>query len=116
MTGIQKDVKVAVFYFSGTSLDIFGYKIDMFNVSFFVALFFLIILVLELWVHCYKVIVHYGFTAWENQASESSNVFPLINPFLANGPILYPLKTPEDQIFSGVFRGGIKWEHLPEMG
>ena len=41
---------------------------------------------------------------------------PLINPFLANGPILYPLKTPEDQIFSGVFRGGIKWEHLSEMG
>ena len=48
MTGIQKDVKVAVFYLSGTSLDIFGYKIDMFNISFFVALFFLIILVLEL--------------------------------------------------------------------
>ena len=27
-----------------------------------------------------------------------------INPFLANVPILYPLKTPENQRFSGVFR------------
>ena len=26
------------------------------------------------------------------------------NPFLANVPILYPLKTPENQRFSGVFR------------
>ena len=29
----------------------------------------------------------------------------LINPFLANVPILYALKTPENQRFSGVFRG-----------
>ena len=29
----------------------------------------------------------------------------LINPFLANVPILYTLKTPENQRFSGVFRG-----------
>ena len=28
-----------------------------------------------------------------------------INPFLANIPILYSLKTPENQSFSGVFRG-----------
>ena len=28
----------------------------------------------------------------------------LLNPFLANVPILYPLKTPENQRFSGVFR------------
>ena len=28
-----------------------------------------------------------------------------INPFLANVSILYPLKTPEDLCFSGVFRG-----------
>ena len=28
-----------------------------------------------------------------------------INPFLANVPILYPLKTPENLWFSGVFRG-----------
>ena len=27
------------------------------------------------------------------------------NPFLANAPILYPLKTPVNQWFSGVFRG-----------
>ena len=27
------------------------------------------------------------------------------NPFLANVPILYPLKTPQNQGFSGVFRG-----------
>ena len=31
---------------------------------------------------------------------------PFINPFLANAPILcIPLKTPENQRFSGVFRG-----------
>ena len=29
----------------------------------------------------------------------------LINPFLANVPILYTLKTPENLWFSGVFRG-----------
>ena len=28
-----------------------------------------------------------------------------INPFLANVPILFPLKTPENLWFSGVFRG-----------
>ena len=28
----------------------------------------------------------------------------MFNPFLANVPILYPLKTPENQRFSGVFR------------
>ena len=28
-----------------------------------------------------------------------------INPFLAKAPILYSLKTPENQRFSGVFRG-----------
>ena len=28
-----------------------------------------------------------------------------INPFLANAPILYPLKTPENERFSDVFRG-----------
>ena len=33
----------------------------------------------------------------------------LINPFLANVPILYPLKTPENQKFSGVFRGYKIW-------
>ena len=27
------------------------------------------------------------------------------NPFLANAPILYPLKTPENERFSDVFRG-----------
>ena len=29
----------------------------------------------------------------------------LLKPFLANVPILCPLKTPENQRFSGVFRG-----------
>ena len=28
-----------------------------------------------------------------------------LNPFLANVPILHPLKTPEKLTFSGVFRG-----------
>ena len=29
----------------------------------------------------------------------------IVNPILANVPILYPLKTPENQRFSGVFKG-----------
>ena len=32
-------------------------------------------------------------------------IYVLTNPFLANIPILHPLKTPESQRFSGVFRG-----------
>ena len=28
-----------------------------------------------------------------------------VTPFLANVPILYPLKTPENLFFSGAFRG-----------
>ena len=39
----------------------------------------------------------------------------LINLFLANGPILYPLKTPENLSFL-VFSRGVKWEHWPEIG
>ena len=31
-------------------------------------------------------------------------LFSRLNPFLANFPILYPLKTSENQRFSGVFR------------
>ena len=38
-----------------------------------------------------------------------------VNPFLAHVPILYPLKTPENQRFSGVL-GDIKWKHWPEIG
>ena len=30
---------------------------------------------------------------------------PSLNPFLANVPILYPLKIPDNQGFSGIFRG-----------
>ena len=29
----------------------------------------------------------------------------IFNSFLANAPILYPLKIPENQRFSGIFRG-----------
>ena len=39
----------------------------------------------------------------------------LVNPFLANVLVLYPLKTPENFWFFGVFRG-IKWEQLTKMG
>ena len=38
-----------------------------------------------------------------------------INPFMANAPILYPLKTPENQRFSGIFRH-YKMETLPRNG
>ena len=34
-----------------------------------------------------------------------SNHLTILNSFLANVPILYSLKTPENQRFSGVFRG-----------
>ena len=37
-----------------------------------------------------------------------------IDPFLANVPILYPLKHQKTFGFL-VFSGGIKWEHWPEM-
>ena len=42
--------------------------------------------------------------------STSSRIF--INPFQANVPFLYPLKTSENLTFSG----GIEREHWPEMG
>ena len=35
-----------------------------------------------------------------------------MDPFLANVPKLYPLKTPENQKVFGVFRG-YKWEQWP---
>ena len=37
-----------------------------------------------------------------------------INPFLANVPILYPLKPPYTKGFL-VISGDIRWEHWPEM-
>ena len=43
-----------------------------------------------------------------------SNIRSRVNPLLANGPILYPMKTPGNQRFS-VFWGDIKWEHWLEM-
>ena len=39
----------------------------------------------------------------------------VVNPFLANAPILYPLKTAENFWFSGVFRG-YKMETLARNG
>ena len=47
----------------------------------------------------------------------ASKIFVRIvfNPFLANIPILYHLKTPENQRFSGVFRG-YKMETLARNG
>ena len=43
---------------------------------------------------------------------KDSRATSLLNLFLANVPILNPLKTPEN---TSVF-GGIKWENWPEMG
>ena len=44
----------------------------------------------------------------------------MLNLFLANNYILYPLQTLENQKFSRrgflVFSRVIKWEHWPEMG
>ena len=39
----------------------------------------------------------------------------VINPFQANVPFLYPMKTSENFWFSDVFVG-IEREHWPEMG
>ena len=42
-------------------------------------------------------LLHYFLEHWQNLG------FMEINLFLANVPILYPVKTPENQSFSGVF-------------
>ena len=41
----------------------------------------------------------------------------VINPVMAHAPILYLLKTPENQRWYkiGTFLGGTKWKHWPEM-
>ena len=39
----------------------------------------------------------------------------VLTNFLANVPILHPLRTPENLCFSGIFRG-YKREHWPEIG
>ena len=39
-----------------------------------------------------------------------------VKPFLANVPILYPLKTTENLWFSGVLGGGYKMETLARNG
>ena len=44
----------------------------------------------------------YFYNALTKQSDDTNNVF---NPFQANFPILYPLKTPENIWFSSVFRG-----------
>ena len=41
----------------------------------------------------------------QNQLPEVFYKKSVLNPFLANVPILYPLKTPENLWFSEVFRG-----------
>ena len=51
----------------------------------------------------------------ENIKMSSQCSTSLVNPFMANVPILYPLKTPQNQKFFGVFRG-FKLEHWPEIG
>ena len=51
----------------------------------------------KIFIHCYKDLQRELF-----QYEEFDLMF---NPFLVNVPILYPLKTPENLWFSGVFRG-----------
>ena len=43
-----------------------------------------------------------------------ANKLMVINLFVTNVPILYPLKTPDNLWFSGVFMC-IEWGHWPEM-
>ena len=61
-----------------------------------------------------QVEVHF-FARSKDFRSDKYHLIGIFNPFLANVPILYPLKTPENLWFSGLF-GGIKWKHWPEMG
>ena len=46
----------------------------------------------------------------------SAKIVNSFNLFPTNAPMLYPVKQPENLWLSGVFTGGIKWEHWPEMG
>ena len=46
-----------------------------------------------------------SFIFYQKLELRNISQFALFNPFLANVPILHPLKTPENQRFSGVFRG-----------
>ena len=45
-----------------------------------------------------------GESIWLCIATKREINLTALNPFLANVPILYPLKTPENQRFFGVFR------------
>ena len=53
-----------------------------------------------------KKLVRHGVKTSHLSVKKVNNVeFGPIKPFLANIPILYPLKAPENQSFSGVFKG-----------
>ena len=58
---------------------------------------------------CHLRLSSYSTTKWvkviKNGPCKISERQHLLNPFLANIPILYPLKTPENRWFSGVFKG-----------
>ena len=53
----------------------------------------------------YRILIFDGFRSFKIIISHLEFCFFIINPFLANVPILHALKTPENQRFSGVFRG-----------
>ena len=46
----------------------------------------------------------YGSKTYTSENFNQNIIKIVINPFLANVPILYPLKTPESLWFSGLFR------------
>ena len=50
----------------------------------------------------------------EKESTVSSVDILVLNPFLANVSILYPLKIRQNQRFSVFFSGSIEWEHWPE--
>ena len=54
--------------------------------------------------HCPKSIIKKN-VFWKHFFACSKQLVHLLNPFLANVPNLYPLKTPNNQRFSCVFRG-----------
>ena len=65
---------------------------------------------------CMKLFLRWCFSKVQNRTNvkppflffKNCHFFPgffSLNPFLTNVPLLYPLKTPENHWFSGVFRG-----------
>ena len=66
---------------------------------------------------CLDMVKQYVNFVWQQLISwfwYSKFIKQIFNPFQANAPMLYPLKTPKTKGFL-VFSAGLKWEHCSEM-